>query len=67
MGNVVNLFELDSPYLEAEPVDYKRLLDSCGPEMIQEKRGAIFPQASLDSRTKPKLPDDFNFDKAFSR
>lgn len=67
MRTTVNLFDLDSPYLEVAPLDYQRLLDACDPEMLEEKRGAIFPQASPDSDSKPKLPEDFDFDNAFSR
>lgn len=67
MRTTVNLFDLDSPYIEVAPVDYQRLLDACDPDMLHEKRGAIFPQTPVDGDAKPILPDDFDFDNAFSR
>lgn len=64
--SVVNLFDLDIPYIDVQPVDYQRLLDSCDPEALKAQHGSIFPQASFEESDMPKLPKDFNFDKAFS-
>lgn len=63
MSKVLNLFELDIPYIEVPPVDYGRLLASCDPDALMEQRGSIFPQGDVLADV-PDLPEDYDVDAA---